>query len=421
MFLSKKQSEGYQKPSPIREDLMNNFTQKVYEGTQKLIKNIKSVIYIQTIKLEYIIASLIAGGHVILADAHGVGKTSLARALAGSIQWETDDMLAGRVVDETHEYFNDTEAYSGYKEKSYGDSGSHQEDEYLNINEKHPDHKNQRETIYDREKLLSKTGQIGEYTSVRVKPFSRIQCTVDLLPQDILGYNRFAGNTNRMIFNKGPIFAHFILCDEINLLTPKTQGSFLEVMQEQAVTIEGHTYRLPDPFFIIATMNLKGAHLFPLPAPQLDRFMLQLSLGYPDPEDEAGIIKKHGRDDAWDGFKPVISSRELILWQSFVDKVEIHKDVIDYIVALIRQTRYHPDVHTGASPRAGVKLSRFAKALSLVRGEQFVSIDTVKEVFIPVVAHRLIMKDPSIKPESVLREILKTVPVDLKHKVPKSR
>jgi len=356
---------------------MDNFTHTVREGTLRLIENIKSVIYIQTTKLEYIIASLVAGGHVILADAHGVGKTSLARALAGSIGWETDDMVAGRLDDDT-------------------------------------------ELLLEEQPVQNKElGRSGDYFSVQVEPFSRIQCTVDLLPQDILGYNRFSGTSNHMIFNKGPIFAHFILCDEINLLTPKTQGSFLEAMQEQAVTIEGRTYRLPPPFFIIATMNLKGAHLFPLPAPQLDRFMLQLSLGYPDPEDEASIIKKHARDDAWEGFGPVVSSRELILWQSLVDRVEIHKDVIDYIVALIRQTRFHPDVHTGASPRAGVKLSRLARALSLIRGESFVSIDTVKEIFIPVTAHRLIMKDPSIEPEAVLSATLKSVPVEIKRKVPR--
>ncbi len=327
-----------------------DFAQAVNGGVSKLIKNIKSVIYIQTHKLECIIASLIAGGHVILADTHGVGKTSMAKALAGSIGWQSQDMK----VDD-----------------------------------------------------------------VEVDQFSRIQCTVDLLPQDILGYNRFVGSSNQIIFNKGPIFAHFILCDEINLLTPKAQGSFLQAMQEQAVTIEGKTFKLPDPFFIIATMNLKGAHLFPLPAPQLDRFMIQLSLGYPDPHDEAEIIKMHGRDDAWHGFKPVISSRILLNWQQRVDEVSIHQDIIDYIVACVRQTRFHPDVHTGASPRTGVKLSRLARALALVRGENFVSIDIVKEIFDPVVSHRVLMNDPSQNSGRILGEILKTVPVDPPSKVKK--
>jgi len=324
-----------------------DFPLAVKRDVTTLIHNIKSVIYIQTYKLEYIIASLIAGGHVMLADTHGVGKTSLARALADSISWQDEDL-----------YVDDVE----------------------------------------------------------VEQFSRIQCTVDLLPQDILGFNRFVGPENRLAFNKGPIFAHFILCDEINLLTPKAQGSFLQAMQEQAVTIEGKTYGLPDPFFIIATMNLKGAHLFPLPAPQLDRFMIQLSLGYPEPGDEAEIIKKHGRDDAWEQFGSVLRPRTLLSWQKLVDAVFIHQDVIDYIVSCIRQTRFHPDVHTGASPRTGVKLSRLARALSLIRGESYVSIDTIKEIFLPVVAHRLVMQDPAQASETVLNEILRSVPVELSKK-----
>jgi MoxR-like ATPase len=321
-----------------------NFAPPVREEVSKLISNIRSVIYIRENKLEYIIASLIAGGHVILADTHGVGKTSLARALAGSLEWHEGKMP-----------INDVE----------------------------------------------------------VEQFSRIQCTVDMLPQDILGYNRFMGSTGQLIFNKGPIFAHFILCDEINLLTPKAQGAFLQAMQEQAITIEGRTYELPDPFFIIATMNLKGVHLFPLPAPQLDRFMIRLSLGYPDSHDEAEIIKMHGKNDAWKSFGPVVSSRELLVWQRLVDSVTIHQDVISYIVACVRQTRYNPEVHTGASPRTGVKLSRLARALSLIRGENFVTIDTVKEIFYPAVSHRVIMKDPSQDTAGLLADVLKSVPVDL--------
>ncbi|MBN2551493.1 MAG: MoxR family ATPase [Spirochaetales bacterium] len=314
----------------------------VRQGAARLIENIKSVIYIDTRKLEYIIAAQIAGGHVMLADAHGVGKTSLARALAGSIQW---------VADET-----DT------------DSGS-------------------------------------------VKHFSRIQCTVDLLPQDILGFSRFLGSSSHLTFIPGPIFAHYVLCDEINLLTPKTQGSFFQAMEEQTVTVESQTYELPDPFFIISTMNLKGVHLFPLPAPQLDRFMIQLSMGYPDSRDEAAIIKQHGRDDAWSRFAPVITSAQMLGWQKLVDSVSIHADVVDYIVSCVRQTRHNPDVLMGASPRTGVKVSRLARALALLRGQDYVTIDLVKEIFLPAVSHRLVMQDASQSPVPLLEEILKTVPV----------
>ena len=314
----------------------------VPEQIDSLFENIRSVIFMERTKLEYLLASKVAGGHVILADSHGVGKTSLARALAGSIIWEQETIAAEEIA---------------------------------------------------------------------MDPFSRIQSTVDLLPQDIIGYSRLSGSENELVFNKGPIFAHFVLCDEINLLTPKTQGSFFQAMEEQMVSIEGRTYRLPAPFFIIATMNLKGAHLFPLPAPQLDRFMIQLSLGFPGEEDEAAIVRQHGRTDGWESFKPVTPSTTLLAWQGMVDRVGITDEIIDYIVALVRATRSHPEVAIPASPRTGVKLSRLARALRLVRGIDYVDLDTVKEVFIPAVAHRLTLHDPDRSKKSVLEEVLQSVPV----------
>jgi MoxR-like ATPase len=310
---------------------------------QKLKDNIRSIIFIDPEKLEYIIAAKIAGGHVILADFHGVGKTSLARALAGSIAWKETDA-----------------AFNGAK----------------------------------------------------IKDFSRIQCTVDLLPQDILGYTRFIPSSDKMLFTEGPIFAHFILCDEINLLTPKTQGSFFQAMQEQMVTIEGKSYRLPDPFFIIATMNLEGSHLFPLPAPQLDRFMIQISIGFPTSDTEAQIIAMHGQDNAWESFKPVISPEELLKWQQLVDRVEIHPDIIEYIVACVRRTRDNPEVHMCLSPRSGIKISRLARALALIRGMDYVPIDLVKEIFIPAMAHRIVMQDSTRSAADFLLEVLDSVPVE---------
>ncbi|MDR1238982.1 MAG: MoxR family ATPase [Treponema sp.] len=315
----------------------------IKESIELLMRNIKRLISVDTKKLEYIIAAEIAGGHVILADSHGVGKTSLARALARSIRWRPEDMAA---------------------------------------------------------------------EDINMEGFNRIQCTVDLLPQDILGYNRFIGHSGELVFNKGPVFAHFVLCDEINLLTPKTQGSFLQVMEEQSVTIEGKHYRLHDPFFIIATMNLRGVHLFPLPAPQLDRFMIRLSLGYPSEADEREIIGRHGRMDAWENFESVIDSGDLIRWKKMVDEVQMHPEVSAYIVDCVRRTRGHPDIETGASPRAGVRISRLVRSLALCRGLDYVPVDFVKEIFIPAMAHRITTRDPAIPPEAPLENILDAAPVE---------
>ena len=315
---------------------------QVTQSIGLLINHIKQLISVDEKKLEYIIAAQIAGGHVILADSHGVGKTSLARALSQSVRWHPSNTVS----------------------------------------------------------------------AVKMEGFSRIQCTVDLLPQDILGYNRFLGSSSELFFNKGPIFAHFVLCDEINLLTPKTQGSFFQVMEEQSVTIEGKHYKLNDPFFIIATMNLKGLHLFPLPVPQLDRFMIRLSLGYPSEKDEAEIINRHGKMDAWDSFESVIDSRDLIKWKKMVDDVQMHQDVTSYIVNCVRQTRTHTDIEIPASPRAGVRISRLARSLALCRGMDYVTVDLVKEIFIYAMAHRIVTRDPSIPPEAPLSSILNSVPVE---------
>jgi len=310
------------------------------DGIERLKANIRSVIVIHSERLEYIIASKIAGGHVILADSHGVGKTSLARALAGSINW------GGAEVSKDN---------------------------------------------------------------VPLDHFSRIQCTVDLLPQDILGFNRFDMTSNHYTFNRGPIFAHFILCDEINLLTPKTQGSFFQAMEERMVSIEGTTYELPDPFFIIATMNLRGSHLFPLPAPQLDRFMTQISLGYPDHDREIEILLQHGMENSWEGFGPVVDVKEIFAWQKLCDLVTADRKVVDYIVQVIRKTRGFPGIVTGASPRAGIKLLRLSRALALVRGMNYITIDLVKELVKPCLSHRIELDDTAQSPDAVLDAILKEV------------
>lgn len=304
--------------------------------------------YVDRTKLEYLVAAMIAGGHVMLADSHGVGKTSLARALALSVRWPE------------------------------GNSGNGD---------------------------LPHAGALAE-------SFNRIQCTVDLLPQDILGYSKISGENFEMSFKPGPIFSRFLLCDEINLLPPKTQGSFFQAMEEKMVSIEGKTWALPENFFLISTMNLKGAHLFPLPLPQLDRFMIQLSLGFPGFDDECAIVCQHGNASGWDGFGPVVDQDDLLGWMAAVDKMEMHPDVVAYIVALVRATRTHPDLVTGASPRSGIKISRLVRALALVRREPYVRIDTVKEVAVASLAHRVETRDASLPASEVIVSILGKLDAD---------
>ena len=329
----------------------NTTAERVQTGIEQLIVNIRSVVSVDPMRLEHLVAAHIAGGHVLLADSHGVGKTSLARALAGSIVW--DGHLA-----------------------AHGSNGR------------------------------------NAPRDVEMDDFSRVQCTVDLLPQDILGYYRMSGAGGELVFNKGPMFSHFVLCDEINLLTPKTQGSFFQAMEEQEISIEGTTYQLENPFFIIATMNLRGSHLFPLPAPQLDRFMVQLSMGYPSEENEQAIVAQHGRTDGWRGFSGVVRASELLRWKELVDDVYIDPDVIRYVVDVVRATREHPGVLVGASPRTGVKVSRLARALSLIRGETYTTIDTVKEVLPAAVTHRIVMKNSAQDPRAVVDEVMEATVVE---------
>ena len=337
------------------------FFQIAHEGITKLKENIRSIITIEESKLEYILAAKIAGGHVMIADVHGVGKTSLVKALAASINWEDPTTQSQKTS---------------------------------NANKK------------------SKSQNIKQALTVKQENFARIQCTVDLLPQDILGFNHFDLSNQKYSFQSGPIFAHFLLCDEINMLTPKTQGSFFQIMEENEITIEGVTYSVEKPFFIIATRNLRGNHLYNLPLPQLDRFMVQISLNYPNADEELHILKQHSKEDAWDNFeKGVVDSSELIAWSKLVDFIALNTDVYKYIVAILQASRRHPSVLTALSPRAGIKLVRLARALALVRGDSFVTIDLVKELVVPALAHRLELKSQKVTQDEVqgLENIMKEI------------
>jgi MoxR-like ATPase len=224
--------------------------------------------------------------------------------------------------------------------------------------------------------------------------FKRIQFTPDLLPSDVTGSFLFDQRAGRFEFRPGPIFTHLLLADEINRATPKTQSALLEAMQEAQVTVEGERFPLETPFLVIATQNpieLEGT--YPLPEAQLDRFMMRLAVGYPDPDDEVEILarRRARRDDAT-SLAPVVSRDELTAMQASLEDVHVAAVTERYIVELVRATRADHRVALGASPRGALALLKLARAIAALRRRDFVLPDDVKAMAVPALAHRLILK-----------------------------
>jgi len=246
--------------------------------------------------------------------------------------------------------------------------------------------------------------------------FKRIQFTPDLLPADITGTSIFNQKTSEFEFRPGPVFAQFVLADEINRATPKTQSSLLECMEERQVTVDGTTHPLPSPFFVIATENnIEYQGTYPLPEGQLDRFMVRLSVGYPDTAQESLILDKHVPGQPLSNMRQVLSAEEVLTLQSAVKDVFLEASLRDYIVAVVAATRNHPGIALGASPRGSINLSQLSRSLALISGREYVLPDDVKTLSGPVLAHRIILKPEArmrkIVPEDVVAEILSTVPV----------
>jgi MoxR-like ATPase len=222
--------------------------------------------------------------------------------------------------------------------------------------------------------------------------YRRIQCTPDLLPSDITGLYYFNQRAQEFEFRPGPVFAQILLADEINRATPRTQAALLEAMQEQQVTVEGATYPLPRPFLVLATQNpieLQGT--FPLPEAQLDRFLLRLTLGYPDAEREREILRRFATGDPLADLEPVATADELLDARLRVREVVVAAVVEGYIVDLARETRRHAEIELGLSPRGTLALHRSSQALAAVRGRTFVVPDDVKALAPAVIPHRLIL------------------------------
>lgn len=245
--------------------------------------------------------------------------------------------------------------------------------------------------------------------------FKRIQCTPDMLPSDIIGSYVYVSQTGTFTFKKGPIFANIVLADEINRAPPKSQAAFLEAMQERQVTVEGNVHPLPDPFFVIATMNpLEMTGVYPLPEAQIDRFLFKLIVDYPSEEEELEIIYGKGFDRL-DEVRAVASPEKIRAVQRIVDSVYLDEKVANYILDLTRSTRDSDIILLGASSRAAVSLAKAAKARALVMGRSYVTPDDVKALAIPTLRHRLRIKPEAelegITVDDVINSVLRTVKV----------
>ncbi|MBS1871571.1 MAG: MoxR family ATPase [Acidobacteria bacterium] len=249
--------------------------------------------------------------------------------------------------------------------------------------------------------------------------FHRLQFTSDMLPSDVLGVTIYNNQTQAFEFKPGPIFTNFLLADEINRATPKTQSALLEAMNERQITIDGRSWPLEQPFMVIATQNPVEHHgTYPLPESQLDRFLMRIRIGYPDARAEREILRNSEPQSA--AVRAVISGDELIRMQGLVAKVEVDPAVVDYMLAIVERTRGHESLALGVSPRGAQALYRASQALAMVEGRDYVIPDDVKRLAIPVCAHRVVVSSrvalanrSSEWAERVLQEILTLVDVPL--------
>jgi len=246
--------------------------------------------------------------------------------------------------------------------------------------------------------------------------FSRIQFTPDMLPSDVTGVSVFNQKTREFEFRPGPIMAQIVLSDEINRATPKTQAALLEAMEERQVTVDGVTHLLAEPFLVLATQNpIEYEGTFPLPEAQLDRFLLRINLGYPDKEREIEILDSQQYQHPIKTLGQVVDEQELLGAQSALKEVYVDPLIKTYIVDIVSQTRRHPEVYLGASPRGSLTLYRTAQAYAAIRGRDYVIPDEIKMLAPAALAHRMIVSPAArikdVSSEAVLSDILSSVPI----------
>lgn len=325
-------------PLPSRTDIRTNARtdappsgQAIY---QRLSENIQRVVKGQPEAIRKLLAAFASGGHVLLEDHPGTGKTTLAKALAFSVD----------------------------------------------------------------------------------AAFKRIQFTPDLLPSDILGVSILDPEKRTFHFHEGPIFANIVLADEINRASPRTQSALLEAMAESQVSIDGHLNKLRDPFFVIATQNpVDSRGTYPLPEAQMDRFALQFRLGYIKPEHEVEILSDQMSAAAIEQIKPCLSTADIATLKQQVKEIRVSPELKRYVVDIVNATRTAEGVQLGASPRGSIALMKVAQALSLFDGNAFVTPDQIKEVAVPVLAHRLVMEPQAHfsgkSAQSVVESVIETLSV----------
>ena len=246
--------------------------------------------------------------------------------------------------------------------------------------------------------------------------FKRIQFTPDLLPSDVTGISVYNQQSGEFQFREGPLMSQVVLADEINRATPKTQSALLEAMEEQQITVDGVTHLLHPPFLVMATQNpIEYEGTFPLPEAQLDRFLMRISLGYPNLEEELAIIEGQEQSHPFDSLKAVVNSQDIIGLQEAAKSVYVDRLVRQYIVSLTEATRNHREVSLGASPRASLGLFRTSRALALIRDRDYVIPDDIKELAAGVIAHRLMLSPSArmrgVQSTDVVEDLLTNVPV----------